>query len=1826
MMADIDLEEFIADNYPSQGWLPIGNSSTPFKGVFDGNGKKITHLTINRPSTDYVGFFAYTNGATLKSLAFEEAEVEGGNYSAVLTGKLAGGNVSNIAITGNVKGKQYTAILSGTGSASPTINTIKIEGNVKGTDNCGLLLGKIIGGTITNIAANGEIKGNDYVGGILGSGHSSLSLSLCSIKVKVIGRAYVGGGVGDGDFKGDMSKISAIVFLNTSGDNTGGMIGKASGIITMSECYVGGDIYSEGSNVGGIAGSVEQTTCSISNNYFVGKIYGKDNIAGITGGISSSYSNTTYRNYTNAYIVGASNVGGIIGSVSVSANIKSNISICQVIRGDYSVGRIYGSINSNGTTIGAIGSSETNKALTTTKLIINGNEQTCTDNLQNGQSTGNSVLKYKASYQGIGWDFSSIWAQQETESYPYFQWQTAPPVINKPLAGATSITGKGTDGALIEVQVGSDTYQTVCNGNTWSVTTLPLSAGSIIYAMATEDGKSFSYRVTERVQYQGNGTEGNPYLIHNAVELANVNGSGYYKVMNDIDASSINPWIPIGQSEAVNANIDGCNFTISGLSVNSDKQFCGLIASTQGVTLKNINLQINSFSGGKYSGGLVGVISEGTIHNCHIIGDVQGGDYSGGLVGDARNTPIDSCSVIGNTTGSAYTGGLAGCANANITDCSVEGNVSGTTPVGGLVGETKTGEITKSKYNGEVTSTANNAIVGGLVGNSYANISECYSVGTAQCAATGSKVGGLVGVNNDAKTITNCYTTSTVTAEQNGGGLVGYNYGAVSKCYAQGNVTSTKIAGGMVGYNDGTNATVQNCFAMNQQINATSSTGIAIRVIGGIKNSAPTPEMNNYALKTMAVSVNGVPQTIYDDNLNGLAKTDVQLKQLATFSSSNWDMTNIWGIEETQTYPYLKCHTKFATITFQNYDGTVLQSNDVMLGITPAYTGETPAKAANVQYTYIFKGWKPAVVPASSDAIYTAEFDSVVNKYLITFRNDDGTILKSEEVEYGVMPIAPTDPTKESTAQYEYTFAGWTPAVAIVSQAATYTATYTSVLREYLVTFLNDDNTVISSKNYKYGETPVAPADPMKQNTAEYTYTFNGWDNAIAQVQGPQTYKATFTATKNSYTITWQDENGSLIDQEAVEYGVVPTHAEPTKENTAEYTYTFAGWTPAVVAVTGNATYKATFNATKNKYLIIFRDENGTELKSEEVEYGVMPIAPTDPTKESTAQYDYTFAGWTPAVAIVSQAATYTATYTSALREYLVTFLNEDNTVISSKNYKYGETPVAPADPIKQNTAEYTYTFNGWDNAIAQVQDPQTYKATFTAKKNSYTITWQNEDGSLIDQAIVEYGQIPAHANPVKQNTAEYTYTFAGWTPAVVAVTGDATYKATFTATKNSYTITWQDENGSLIDQTTVEYGQIPAHADPVKLNTAEYTYTFAGWTPTVAAVTGNATYKATFTATKNSYTITWQDENGSLIDQTTVEYGQIPAHADPVKLNTAEYTYTFAGWTPVVLAVTGNATYKATFTATKNSYTITWQNEDGSLIDQTTVEYGVVPTHTDPVKQNTAEYTYTFAGWTPTVLAVTGNATYRATFSATKNKYLITFRNDDGTVLKSEEVEYGMLPIAPATPTKESTAQYNYEFAGWSPSVTLVSQAATYTATYNSSVREYLVTFLNDDNSIISMQSCKYGSYPTIPSTPTKQATAEYTYTFTGWTPAVVAVTGDAIYKATFSSVVNVYTISVSAVNGQVIGGGEYQYGTTTDLTAIPNEGYVFDQWSDGVTDNPRTITVTGDAEYTALFTSTEGFENIYTSEPVQKVIIDQKVYILRGEKVYSITGQEVK
>ena len=143
-------------------------------------------------------------------------------------------------------------------------------------------------------------------------------------------------------------------------------------------------------------------------------------------------------------------------------------------------------------------------------------------------------------------------------------------------------------------------------------------------------------------------------------------------------------------------------------------------------------------------------------------------------------------------------------------------------------------------------------------------------------------------------------------------------------------------------------------------------------------------------------------------------------------------------------------------------------------------------------------------------------------------------------------------------------------------------------------------------------------------------------------------------------------------------------------------------------------------------------------------------------------------------------------------------------------------------------------------------------------KIRQHTIRFVNEDGAELQSGQVAYGQTPEYKGetPTKAATAQYTYEFRGWTPEVVAVTGDATYTATYTPIVNKYKVTFVDYDGKTVlkEATDYEYGtpadKVERPADPKREADAQYTYEFSGWSPAVADVTGDATYTATYTQT----------------------------------------------------------------------------------------------------------------------------------------------------------------------------------------------------------------------------------------------------------------------------------------------------------------------------------------------------------------------------------------
>ena len=1005
-----------------------------------------------------------------------------------------------------------------------------------------------------------------------------------------------------------------------------------------------------------------------------------------------------------------------------------------------------------------------------------------------------------------------------------------------------------------------------------------------------------------------------------------------------------------------------------------------------------------------------------------------------------------------------------------------------------------------------------------------------------------------------------------------------------------------------------------------------------------------------------------------------------------TYTHLDWDpaLTAVTG-DATYTATYSTTLNQY-TIRFIN-GGTELQNSLCDYGSIPSYTGSTPTKAASAQYTYSFSGWDPGITAVTGAKDYNAVFDETINKYTIVFKNDDGETLQSSEVEYGTKPqyIGAT-PTKAPTVEYTYTFKDWGEEIVNVTGAKTYTATYTETKNKYTVTYKNYDGSVLQSTELEYGATPSYNGDePQKAEDAQYQYHFSGWSPDEEAVSGNAVYTATFSTTANLHTITFVNWNGETITTKKFEYNTMPeyTGANPTRPATAQYTYTFKGWTPDFVAVTGNKTYTADYIATINKYTIKFVDDDGTELQSSEVEYGSMPeYAGTTPTKDATDQWLYSFNGWDETIVNVTGEKTYTATYSSTLRQYTIAFVDGDGVTIKSDVLDYGVMPTAPATATKTATAEYTYSFKGWDRPILSVSGNATYTALFNSEKNKYTIKFVDGNGTELQSSDIEYGLLPSYvgSDPTKTSDAQYNYSWThNWAPAITAVTGEATYTAIFNSILRSYTITFVNEDGGELYHNTFNYGETPEYSGntPTKLPTDEFTYMHSGWDPEIAEVTGEATYTATFSNIKRSYTVTFMNGENKIYSQ-DFNYGLHPYYDQsqygvPTKESTVEFNYEFTGWNPAITeetSVTGNITYTAQFKENKRAYTITFKNfadddeplyesdflygttpqyngtqqpektdgvniyefmgwepsivqvtgpatyvakfasvgavlytitfkdYNGRVINTVKYEYNEMPSQPDPMRQQDEHYTYEFAGWDPEIVPVTDDAEYTATYTPTVRQYPITFIDGDGnsTIL---QVNYGERPT-PETPCKTATDEFEYQFSGWQPALENVTGEATYVAQFSQETRKYTITFIDYDGSETRID-VPYRETPSI-ANPERPADEQFTWSFTGWTPTLAPVSGEATYTAEYTPTLRSYTITVLSSDvamGVVDGSGTFNYNETANISATAQTGYHFAKWNDENTDNPRKVTVTSNAEFTAMFaanTNTPYTLNIYT------------------------------
>lgn len=402
---------------------------------------------------------------------------------------------------------------------------------------------------------------------------------------------------------------------------------------------------------------------------------------------------------------------------------------------------------------------------------------------------------------------------------------------------------------------------------------------------------------------EGSGTESDPYKLSTtrnllAMKAALVKGQmTYFKLMNDIDMSSIENWDPLNPDEPYDLGIvfDGGGHSLKNLK-SKEKHYSSFFGVLYGkcYNVKFVDAEIVSASnsgagiiggyigtGGKPAivseveasgiitcngkgqsvGGLGGNAREATIENCTVnvtvsnpMGDGSNRTATGGVVGKTIDSAvkIKKCIVRGvveitKGINNTYTGGIVGwqsAAGAEITGCEVYATVkSAGERVGGIVGHYQGGTLSGCKFYGEVNAASR--LAGGIAGiTSYASIIEnCLSSGKIVCKNI---VGGIVGMNENTLTIRGCESSSTIEINVNGvdgvGGVLGLASNGktviVEDCIFSGNMNlpTGQRVGGIVG-DLGTGSSVRRCYVSGNITGWAGVGGIVGRAGGLVWNA-----------------------------------------------------------------------------------------------------------------------------------------------------------------------------------------------------------------------------------------------------------------------------------------------------------------------------------------------------------------------------------------------------------------------------------------------------------------------------------------------------------------------------------------------------------------------------------------------------------------------------------------------------------------------------------------------------------------------------------------------------------------------------------------------------------------------------------------------------------------------------------------------------------------------------------------------------------------------------------------------------------------------------
>ena len=705
-------------------------------------------------------------------------------------------------------------------------------------------------GKILSLAVSGSVQAAgklNYVGGIVGTTESGSEIRFCrsNIAVKVNaansttnGMAY--GGVA-GKVQGAISNCLNERTITVDNIEKNCYIGGVAGQVVGSAadlCWNTGSVNASGTTkkniyTGGIVGSGEATNCY--NNGSVTGATGKNKNKYVTGGISGN------GNVTNSY-----NLGTVTGAAGKTYNISGGTVVNSYYADIAGKTGIY--------VKDSAGITDADKSQSITITEVDGKKAYKVGNVELVDVLNGACKNISGALEWIN--------KQEAPNNPVHitRWDGS---FEPGVKGVITLVydPNGGEGAAVTEQqrVEGDTGSFTIKSDTelgfkhengtflgWSRTDdgtveFRLENGSITPASVTvkKDETLTLYAVWSPI-WAGSGTEAAPYEIPDVGKLTalqtqvNENGFSYtgkwFRLTNNIDLNN-ELWTPIGVDalHSFGGSLDGSGKTISGLKVETDRQWAGLFGSVRGtygvpMTMRDLTLKDGSvtttFTGTSFCGGLVAIVEGETAlelrnvvaENLTVSGGISG---SGGLLGRGR-VAMTNCHNRGGSVTGSYAGGLAGMGYSNLQDhvlagCTNSAKVVGKRTAGGMTGnETHSyGSYTDCTNSGSISATQGYAS-GIAAGGSY---ERCSNSG----AVTGQQAAGIC-VNGSKAT--NCSNTGAVTGTGTGTGYAagiltndGYG-GTVEFCWNTGSVeASTPVKAFGILYGRGAYNQVRNSFS-----------------------------------------------------------------------------------------------------------------------------------------------------------------------------------------------------------------------------------------------------------------------------------------------------------------------------------------------------------------------------------------------------------------------------------------------------------------------------------------------------------------------------------------------------------------------------------------------------------------------------------------------------------------------------------------------------------------------------------------------------------------------------------------------------------------------------------------------------------------------------------------------------------------------------------------------------------------------------------------------------------------------------------------------------